>query len=271
MFSRAAFAEDSLAIDQDKLIPNIRKALSIPGEWSMKIVRPGPSPIPGLMQADLEVQLDTANVRSQRIYLSENGRNYIIGNLFDLETNMDQVRMRSVDVSRSPAKGPASAPVTVVEFSDLQCASCKNAHFALENDKLVESYKGKVRLVYKNYPLMRVHPWAFQASVGALCAYRQKPQAFWGVINEIYAKQAEINVGNIRERLTVAAKAANLNMPVFQACVDTQATASEVSRDLAEGNSLGISSTPTFMVNGRLMVGYPGTASLKRLIDEFLK
>ncbi len=264
-------AEDSVSINQEQLLPNIRKALSIPNEWSMRIVRAGPAPVPGLVQADLEVALGSANVRSQKIFLSENGRHYIIGNLFDTETDMDQVRFKSIDFSRSPSKGPEKAPVTIVEFSDLQCASCKNAHFALENDKIVESYKGKVRLVYKNFPLMRVHPWAFQGSVGALCAYRQKSQAFWSMINELYAKQAEVNVDNIREKLMASAQALKLNMPAFQTCFDTQATASDVSRDLAEGNALGISSTPTFMVNGRLVVGYPGAASLKRLIDEFLK
>ncbi len=266
-----AFAEGAVTVNQEKLIPNIRKALSIPNEWSMRLVRPVPSPIPGMIQVDLEVQLDSATVRSQRIYLSEDGQHYIVGNLFDLAADMDQIRLKSLDLSKSPSKGNEKAEVTIIEFSDLQCSSCKNAHLALENDKILEAYKGKVRLVYKNYPLMRAHPWAFQAAVGAMCVYRQKPESFWGFINNIYLGQNETNVGNVREKLIVSAQALKLNMPLFQTCFDTQATASEISRDMTEGNSLGISSTPSFLVNGRIVVGYPGADSLKRLIDQFLK
>lgn len=266
-----AMAADSLKGSQDKLIVNIRKALSIPVEWPIKLTNVGPSPVAGLNQADLEVQVDTENVRTQRILISQDNQYYVVGNMFDANVDMDLMRAQTLDLSKSPSKGSANAPVTIVEFSDLQCASCKNAHLAIERDRILETYKGKVRLVYKNNPLMRFHPWAYQASIGGMCAYRQKPQAFWETLNDVFAKQSEITTANVRQVLLQSAQRQGLNTMLFQTCLDNQATAEEVNRDMAEAGALGLTSTPSFLVNGRVVVGYPGAESFKRLINEFLK
>jgi protein-disulfide isomerase len=256
--------------EQEKLAANIRKSLSVPPQFLLKVQNFSPSPVPGLMQGTLELSLGTTPVRRENLYVSPDGRYYLVGNLFDAQVDMDAVRRDALRPDESPSIGGKNAAVTVVEFSDYQCESCKYAHDALVKEKFFESYGDKVRFVPKNFPISRVHKWSQQASVAAMCAYREKPEAFWVFHDGIFLKQNEIVPENLRAKMLELAKQAGLNAKTFSSCYDQQSSLAKVNADLAEGQALGVMSTPTFVVNGRVLVGFRGSQELRQLIDEFL-
>ena len=262
-------AEEPIVVKEDKILASVRKSISILPSWKTRLLNLKKSPFTGVYEANVEFSADN-NVRMLSIFISTDSKFYVVGNLYDSSLDYDALRRRKIHLEGAPSKGDLDAPVTIVEFSDLQCSSCKQAHEAIQKDNLLESYRGQVRFVYKNYPLSGFHPWALQAAVGCMCAYRQNPDAFWKMQNDLYFDQAGVTVDNLKERVMRSAKEGGLNLKKFEECYDQKAALDRVNADLAEGNSLGVNATPTFFVNGRVLPGYPGTPQLKLLIDDFL-
>jgi thiol-disulfide isomerase/thioredoxin len=151
-------------------------------------------------------------------------------------------RIRSVDVSDSPAQGPSSAPVTVAEFADFECPHCRHAAPVLE--KLVEDYPGKVRLVFKLYPLSG-HVHGESAARAAVAAMKQNK--FWQMHHTLFEHQDALEPRDIEKY----AKDLGLDMAKFKADWDSEATADRVSRDRKQGDALSISGTPSIYINGR--------------------
>lgn len=260
---------ENISVDEEKLVSNIRKSLSVPVNWKMQIMDLKPSVFTNLYQARIEI-MSEKDQRNVNIFVSSDSRYYIVGHSYDVNVDMDVLRQGMIDMKNAPYKGNPKAPVTIVEFSDLQCGSCKNAHRAIEQEKLVESYGDKVRLVYKNYPLARYHNWALPAAVACMCAYEQKPDAFWKMQEEFFVNQSQITPDNLSEKAMSFAKSTGLNLKSFKECYEKQKTLDRVNADLADGAAIGIESTPTFFVNGRIVTGFPGIANFKLLIDHFL-
>ncbi len=256
--------------DKDQIIANFRKAGSVPPNWEIQIKDVKESTIASLYQATMEFR-SGPEVRMQNIFISTDAKQYVVGNVFKTNEDLDAVRRNQLTTQGSPSKGSANAPVTIVEFSDLECNSCKFAHEQMKADKLLDQYPGKVRFVYKNRPIPRAHPWAMSAALGTLCAYKQNHAAFWKMQDAIYVQQSSITVDNVLEKMFTIARSINLDMNRFQTCYDLKEPLSDINRDIAEAESLGVVQTPTFLVNGRVIVGYPGAQAFKLVIDEFLR
>ncbi|MHB8626404.1 MAG: DsbA family protein [Aggregatilineales bacterium] len=154
-----------------------------------------------------------------------------------------------VSVADSPSLGPDSAPVTLVEFSDFQCPFCEQ--FFLQTEKaLLQKYQGKIRFVYRNFPLSDIHPYAQSAAEAAQCAYEQNK--FWEYHDLLFQNQAQLGQDNL---YLSDAKQLNLDLTAFTACLNSHKYAEKVQNDYGEGVALGINGTPTFFVNGRILVG----------------
>ncbi len=256
-------------VDEEKLIPNIRKSLSVPLNWSIRITGVQQSPIPNIYQGVLELAADK-NQRSQLIFISTDNNHYIVGNIFDANTDLDEVRKSLIMLKDVPIRGNPDAPVTIVEYLDLQCESCKVAHDLLKKENLLESYKGKVRLVYKFFTPTPVHHWAEQASLACWCARSQKTETFLKMMDSIFEKQNEIRPENVAERVTGFAQLHGLNVKTFKECLEKKIPMDRLQADKNEADSIGIFSTPTFFVNGRVIRGQPDISQLRLLIDQFL-
>lgn len=166
-----------------------------------------------------------------------------------------------VETARSPRRGPAAAPVTIVEFSDYQCPYCKRAQSVLK--ELLDSYGGRVSLVFKDLPLIRLHPQAALAAEAARCAGDQGK--YWEYHDALFeAPQLQ------RESFSEIAKSLAVNPVDFQHCLDTRKYQAAVQRDMQEAAGLGIQSTPTFLINGILLSGAQPAESFKRIIDAEL-
>jgi protein-disulfide isomerase len=207
--------------------------------------------------------------QNRTIFVSTDSRFYILGNLYDASIDIDAVRRNRIDISKAPYKGKSGAPVSVVMFTDPGCTSCKEAHRAIDDEKMIESYKGKVKLVFKPFPL-KSHPGSFEAAVAASCAGKEDMESFWRYIDAVFARTEPIPAEKIKETLMGIAQDVKLNMKKFEACYDQRETSDPVIASIEEGKNLGIQSTPTFFINGRVYVGFHGVDKLKKVIDELL-
>lgn len=152
----------------------------------------------------------------------------------------------SVDVAGRPSVGPATAPVTIVIFSDFQCPKCAATHAALAN--LVKTYAGKVRVVARNFPLEQ-HEFAYTAAVASEAAFEQGK--YWEYADLLFANQSNLSAARLKELATQA----GLDRAKFDAALDSPRFADLVDRDLTDGTRVGVGSTPAVFVNGRPVAG----------------
>ncbi len=160
-----------------------------------------------------------------------------------------------------PAIGPATAPVTLVVFSDFQCPKCKKLHDQL--DAFEKEYAGKVRVVARNYPLEQ-HVMARKAAEAAEAAFEQGK--YWEYANLLFANQEELTPAKLKEFATQL----GLDRSKFDSALDSGRFASLIDKDLDEGTKVGVSGTPAVYINGRA-VADDSPAGLKAAVEAALK
>jgi protein-disulfide isomerase len=168
----------------------------------------------------------------------------------------------TVEAAGDPSRGPADAPVTIVEFSDFQCPYCSRAIGTLK--KVEENYAGKVRVVYRDYPLVKIHPNAARAAEAAACANDQGK--FWAMHDVLFQHQDKLGEPDLKK----AAADLGLDTAAFNQCLDSGRHAEDWKKDAADAERYGVSSTPAFFINGRLVVGAQPYEAFARVIDEEL-
>ena len=178
----------------------------------------------------------------------------------DVEIRIAPPRL-PVNVEDAPGRGPKDAPITLVEFSDFQCPFCKKVQPTLE--ELFEEYDGKLRWVYKDLPLTRIHPGAVRAAEAARCAGEQ--DKFWEY------RDALFELGRVTDEAHPdVAKSLDLDYTAWETCVESGKYVSAVEADESEAASLGISGTPAFLINGILLSGAQPKESFTRMIEAEL-
>ncbi|MGE3541936.1 MAG: thioredoxin domain-containing protein [Candidatus Tectimicrobiota bacterium] len=174
------------------------------------------------------------------------------------------LRSPKVDVptAGNPSLGPDNAPVTIVEFSDYQCPYCRQVQASLK--RLLKEYEGKVRLVFRDFPLRNIHPQAQKAAEAAQCAGEQ--QQFWPYHDRLFAVTSLQN-----EDLKKYAQELSLNVEQFTTCLDSNKQAGGIDEDMRAGQQAGVSATPSFFVNGFLVSGAASYERLKEVVDNELE
>jgi protein-disulfide isomerase len=167
-----------------------------------------------------------------------------------------------ISTQGAPVRGPAAAPVTLVEFSDFQCPFCKQSQATLK--QLLAQYAGKVKLVYRDFPLDQLHPQARDAAEAARCANDQGK--FWEYHDLLFAQSPEAGSGSLRRY----AAQAGLDPVTFDRCLSSGIHREAVQRDVEEGTRLGITGTPAFFINGRPVLGAQQIEAFTRVIEEEL-
>jgi protein-disulfide isomerase len=167
-----------------------------------------------------------------------------------------------VEVSEAgrPAKGPAKAPITIITWSDYECPFCKRAEPTVE--QVLKAYPDKVRLVFRNYPLP-FHQHARPAANGALCANAQGK--FWEYHDKAFAAQ-DLSDANLKK----LAGEVGLDQKKFDECFDKKQFDAEIQKDIDDGSAAGVSGTPAFFVNGRMISGAQPFEKFKEIIDQEL-
>jgi len=191
------------------------------------------------------------------VYVSKDGKTVLRGDLFSLQADpYEQVR-EHLNIAGNPTTGPENAPITLVEFADFECPHCREFS---QNFEAIRQKFPQVRLVYKDFPLIDIHPWAETAAIAGRCAYMQSPAAFWKMHDAIFKNQDNINPDDAYDEFNSFAKSQGLDADGFKSCLSSPEAAKAVEANRADGVTIGISSTPTIYVNGRPVVGGdPGT------------
>jgi protein-disulfide isomerase len=161
-----------------------------------------------------------------------------------------------------PSRGPENAAVTIVEFSDFQCPFCQKAATTVQ--KVLADYAGQVRLVYRQFPL-EFHDKAFKAAEAGMCANEQGK--FWEMHDQMFGDQKHLDV----EGLKHAARTIGLDGAKFDDCIDKGQFADAVRKDMAAGQKAGVSGTPAFFINGRMISGAQPYESFRDAVDKELK
>jgi protein-disulfide isomerase len=167
-----------------------------------------------------------------------------------------------VSAEGAPFKGPQNAPITIVEFSDFQCSYCKRVLPVLT--QVMGRYPTQVKLAFRDFPIQNIHPHAQKAAEAAHCAAEQGK--FWEYHDLLFEKQEAIPSANHLDY----AKTLGLEVESFQACIDGRRYKEKVERNYADGVKAGVSGTPAFFINGRLLSGAQPLEAFKTVIDEEL-
>ncbi len=166
-----------------------------------------------------------------------------------IEVNIDPARMR----------GDPGAPVTIVEFSDFQCPYCQRAQATLK--EVVAKYGGKVRLAYRDFPLIQIHPRAHRAAEAARCAGAQGK--FWEYHDLLYTDNTKLGDADLAGH----AKALGLDEKQFESCLASGKYTAAVDADLRAGTNAGVSGTPAFVINGVMLEGAQPASAFESVID----
>jgi protein-disulfide isomerase len=175
----------------------------------------------------------------------------------------------SIVVRAANVLGKAEAPVTLVEYSDFQCPYCLR-HFSETQSRLIAEYvnTGKVKIVFKNFPIPELHPQAFQASVAAECAAEQGK--FWAYHDVLFQRFGARTIDYTPAGLGGYAVSLQLDRDKFDACLRDEKISARINADRQEGNRLGVRGTPTFFINGQQLVGAQPYEAFKAALDAAL-
>ncbi len=221
--------------------PDIQVAVGSPKEYSTS----------GLMEVNIDVTTPEGNEKV-KMFVSRDGRYLFRGEVSDLTKDELAEARAKMDLQGAPVLGDPNAPITIVEYSDFECPVCRNLHDALRG--LLPNYP-QVKLVFKDYPIQSIHPWARTAALAGRCAYQQNPKVFWKMYDLIYDNQDLLSAGSIYDKAFDYAGQAGLNQDTFKSCLTSPQANQEVDASIANGNSLDVHSTPTLFINGRRLVG----------------
>ncbi len=187
--------------------------------------------------------------------------------------------MKKIDISGRPIRGNKDAKVTIVNFDDLECPFCSRMHDQLSKE-VPKLYGDKVRIIYKDFPLTEIHPWATHAAIDANCLAAQNNDAYWDFADYAHANQKQLSADMkppFVQQFAALDKAAleigqrrNLQPAPLQACIKEQKP-SQVTASMKEGNELDISATPTMFINGEKIDGAAPMAELQAAINRALR
>jgi protein-disulfide isomerase len=240
----------------------LRNLYAFGPETSVKVAAPKDIGVEGLLEVDVEIKLGE-NQQTGKVYITKDGKYMFRGEISDLSKDPTAEARAKLQTKDSPSQGPANAPVTLVEFSDFECPICRSLHDALRG--LLPNYP-QVRVIFKDFPLEQIHPWARTAALAGRCAYQQDPKVFWKLYDLIYDNQDIISAENAWGKMTEFASQSELNSDTFKACMASPEAGAAVDASRANGVLLEVSSTPTIFINGRRLVGAD-----PHLLEQYIK
>ena len=229
--------------------------------WKVNEIRP--SEMPGLAEVSVVIT-NAQGANPNRLLVSSDGKHAITGEVLPFGAKpFDNARAKLEKGVSGPAKGPAKAAVTIVEFSDMQCPHCAKAAPAIEQ---LLAQEPEVHFVFQNFPLP-LHNWAEKAADYVDCVGRGGNDAVWKFILKTFEDQANITAANADEKLKAIAAASGANGDEVAACAAKPDTKARVEASIALGKSVGVNSTPTVFINGRSLPGAAPVELLKKIVD----
>jgi protein-disulfide isomerase len=247
---------------QQKIETYLRNTYAWGSDFKLKFEPLKETPVPNLYEVKVEVSVngqgDTAT-----FYVTKDGHFLIRAELEDITTDPAIKIRKEINTTGYPSKGQADAKITLVEYADYECPSCRQLDTIL---RAMLPTQPQVRLIYKDFPLTQIHPWAMTAAEAGRCAYHQNPTKFWAFHDLLFDNQSIISPENAYQKMQDYATQSGLDANALKVCMAAPETKSEVEKSMAEGESLHITNTPTIFVNGRRLIG-PDAPTLQQFIQ----
>ena len=229
----------------------LRHAFALGPEVQITVGAPTEVGNSGLLETKIEVKTDQGS-DNVKMYITKDGKYLLRGELSDLSKDPMAENVSKMKLDGAPVLGDPKATVTIVEFADFECPVCRNLHDAMRG--ILPNYP-QVKLIFKDFPIDQVHPWARTAALAGRCSYQQDPKAFWKFYDFVYDQQDLISASNVYDKVLYFDGQNNINNDCLKACLAATQAASEVDASVANANLLEVRSTPTLFVNGRRVVG----------------
>lgn len=264
----AAIASSAIAqtVDNDRIIKYYRKKMNVPPTAQVAVTGVKDSVIKGAKEGTLAVG-NPPQVQNVTFIASTDGRYVVFGAVEDVTIDPSKAVMAKIKTDGVPFKGPKDAKVVIVEYSDFQCPFCAKGYNTIE--PLLKQYDGKVKFIFKQYPLP-FHNWAEPAAMAVECAKQQKPDAYWKLYDWYFQNQAQINQQNVKEKTWEQLATMGIDKAKWDDCYDNKKTQAEVKAQMAEGQAIGVTGTPAFFINGRMISGAQPFDKFKEIIDQEL-
>jgi protein-disulfide isomerase len=252
----------------------IRSKSSVPPEYIVDIGPRSKSEIAGFDAISVTFSSEGKASKPIVFLLSTDGKTLAQLNKFDISKDPKEL-VSSVD--RPARGGPASAPVVIVGFDDLECPFCAKMHQQIFPALLERYNKNQVRIVYRDFPLDQ-HPWAMRAAIDTNCVGARSQVGYWNLVDYIHAHAGELggsekSIAKANETLDTLAsdegKKQRLNGDELKACIAKQDD-SKVKASMKEAEALGVEATPALFINGEKLEGAEPLEYLYRMIDGAL-
>jgi protein-disulfide isomerase len=270
------YSADMPAVDYDAIEAFLKKITANQPIANLTLIRQAqPSPIPGILEVKFTVETNGQR-QSGTVYLS--GTKMILGQIFDLTTQQNLTAQRAgapeqihydiktLDLNDRVPRGKPGGRLVIVEFSDFQCPFCKQATGPIA--ELLKKYPQDVVLYYKHLPLSEIHPLAYKMALASECARAQKVQAFWSFHDRFFADPPIRDESQLREQSRQLADQLGLETDKFLSCYDKGEQAPRVEKDMADARKIGVTATPTFLLNGEFVAGAQPLEMFERYLKE---
>ena len=254
----------------------IRAYYELPDQVKVTLSAPRPSEFPNYEAYTVTLEGDTSK-KTFEFLLSKDQKTLIRMTKIDLSKDPYAETMKKIDVKGRPVRGNPNAKVMIVNFDDFECPFCSRAHQTMFPE-LLKEYGDRVAFVYKDFPLVEIHPWAVHAAVDANCLAALNNNAYWDFADYIHSNQGIVNSERGRENQFAAldritaneGSKFNVDGPKLQACMKAQKE-DAVRASMKEGEALGIDGTPTMFVNGRMVNGARSADEFRAIFDSALQ
>ena len=260
-----------------KIEHQVRLFYTLPADVKLTVGAITPSSdLPGY--DSVTVKLDDEGKQKEYVFLVSKDRNTMLRmTKFDLRKDAFADLMSKIDMSGRPSRGAKAAKVVVVNYDDFECPFCSRMHQTLF-PQILSEYGDRVTFVYKDYPLVEIHPWAVHAAVDAGCLAAQNGDAFWDFADYIHAnKQVVDNERTPNGRLDAIDRMAqlegqrhNVDVVKLMACLRAQ-NEDAVRASMKEADAIGVNATPTLFINGQKIDGAVPITEVRAALDAALR
>ena len=255
-------ATSPTAAIQQKIETYLRNLYAWGPNYKLKFEPLKETPVANLYEVKVEVSAD-GQADTAAFYVTKDGHFLIRAELEDITTDPAIKIRKQITQAGYPSKGPADAKIVLVEYADYECPSCRQLDGIL---RALLPTQPQVRLIYKDFPLTQIHPWAMTAATAGRCAYHQDPNAFWKFHDALFDNQAIITPENAWQKMQDYATQSGLDANSLKVCMANPQTTEDVKKSMSEGESLRITNTPTIFVDGRRLIG-PDAPTLQQFIQ----
>ncbi len=261
-----------------KIEHQVRAFYTIPAAVKVTVGDISPSSeLPGYDTVTVNMDGGDGKSKDYKFLLSKDRATMLRVTKLDLTKDPYAELMSKIDVSGRPTRGAKSAKVVVVNFDDFECPYCAGMHRTLFPEILKE-YGDRVTFVYKDYPLVEIHPWAVHAAVDANCLAGQNSEAYWDFADYIHANKKDVDSEKtpqgrfdaIDKMAMLQGQKHNVDVTKLQSCLKAQ-NEDPVRASMKEADGLGVNATPTLFINGQKIDGAVPIGDVRAALDTALR